>query len=253
MKAKLLNKSNNVLVIETESNIDIPDGDLDIEIKRYKEKRSLDANAYMWALLRKQALARNNRHMTVTNWDCYLESLKKYGQFTYIVLKPKAVEHFKKKHNLKSYDPIKNLCKKVLLVSLNTRGDIRNASGAIIADIRSDWKCKNEADKKYVGLCFTKIDGKEHIFSKDICAAVLEHNYLIADYFYSDAGIMLQYRDSTIAQFVVDEFVAEGEAILVYHDSFIVRESLEQKLESCMKRAYKFVVGSDRYCKIDKK
>ena len=34
--------------------------------------------------------------MTVTNWDCYLESLKKYGQFTYIVLKPKAVEHFKK-------------------------------------------------------------------------------------------------------------------------------------------------------------
>ena len=79
MKAKLLNKSNNVLVIETESNIDIPDGDLDIEIKRYKEKRSLDANAYMWALLRKQALARNNRQMTVTNWDCYLESLKRYG------------------------------------------------------------------------------------------------------------------------------------------------------------------------------
>lgn len=96
MKAKLLNKSNNVLVIETESNIDIPDGDLDIEIKRYKEKRSLDANAYMWALLRKQALARNNRQMTVTNWDCYLESLKRYGQFTYIVLKPKAVENFKK-------------------------------------------------------------------------------------------------------------------------------------------------------------
>ena len=47
MKAKLLNKSKNVLVIETEQNIDIPDGDLDIKIKRYKEKRSLDANAYI--------------------------------------------------------------------------------------------------------------------------------------------------------------------------------------------------------------
>lgn len=171
----------------------------------------------------------------------------------YVTVDKNKVEEFKKKHNLKSYDPIKNLCKKVLLVSLNIRGDIRNAAGAVTADIRSDWKCKNEADKKYVGLCFTKVDGEEHIFSKDICSAVLEHNYMIADYFYSDAGIMLQYRDSTIAQFVVDEFVADGEAILVYHDSFVVRESLEQKLETCMKKAYKYVVGSDRYCKIDKK
>lgn len=171
----------------------------------------------------------------------------------YVTVDRNKVEEFKKKHNLKSYDPVKNLCKKVLLVSLNIRGDIRNAAGAVTADIRSDWKCKNEADKKYVGLCFTKVDGKEHIFSKDICSAVLEHNYMIADYFYSDAGIMLQYRDSTIAQFVVDEFVADGEAILVYHDSFVVRESLEQKLETCMKKAYKYVVGSDRYCKIDKK
>ena len=64
MKAKLLNKSGKVLIFEIEQNVDIPDGDLDIEIKKYKEKRSLDANAYMWALLGKQALARNNRHMT---------------------------------------------------------------------------------------------------------------------------------------------------------------------------------------------
>ena len=39
----------------------------------------------------------------------------------YVTGDKNKVEEFKKKHNLKSYDPIKNLCKKVLLVSLNIR------------------------------------------------------------------------------------------------------------------------------------
>lgn len=171
----------------------------------------------------------------------------------YVIVSQKEVEEFKEKHQLNSYDPVKNLCKKILLISLNIRSNIQGAAAAILADIRNDRKSPSEADKKYVGLHFTEIDGKEHIFAKDLCAAVLEHNFPISDYFYSDVGVVLQYKDSTIAQFVVDEFVASGEAILVYHDSFIVRESLEQKLYDSMKRAYKYVVGSDRYCKIDKK
>ena len=74
MKAKLLNKSGKVLIFETESNIDIPDGDLDIEIKRYKEKRSLDANAYAWHLMQQIAKA-----LKTDKDSIYEKMLQRYG------------------------------------------------------------------------------------------------------------------------------------------------------------------------------
>ena len=96
MKAKLLNQSGKVYIFEVDEPLKIPDGEIDLTVKKLSKKRTLDANAYMWVLLGKQASVRNRNHMTVTNWDCYLESLKKYGQFTYLILKPKACEMFKK-------------------------------------------------------------------------------------------------------------------------------------------------------------
>lgn len=95
MKAKLINQTGKLLIFEFDTVPEVPAGDLDITIKKYKANRSLNANAYLWELLGKQALERNVRGMTVTNWDCYLESLKKYGQFTYIVITPRAKEQFK--------------------------------------------------------------------------------------------------------------------------------------------------------------
>jgi len=64
---------------------------LSIEVKKYRERRSLDSNAYLWVLLQKMAEV-----LHTDKWFVYLLMLKRYGQFTYIVVKPSAVEGVKK-------------------------------------------------------------------------------------------------------------------------------------------------------------
>lgn len=61
------------------------------EVKEYKEKRSLNANALLWRCLGEMASA-----LKTDKWDVYLQMLKRYGTYTYICVKPKAVEAVKK-------------------------------------------------------------------------------------------------------------------------------------------------------------
>lgn len=63
---------------------------LTVEIKQYRAKRSLDANAYMWVLLSKMAIV-----LKTTKDDLYLEMLDRYGVFTHIVVKPAVVDRVK--------------------------------------------------------------------------------------------------------------------------------------------------------------
>ena len=64
---------------------------LRIKVVKYRNKRSLDANAYLWVLLQKMAEV-----LHTDKWSLYLQMLRRYGQFTYIVVKPHAVEGVKK-------------------------------------------------------------------------------------------------------------------------------------------------------------
>ena len=64
---------------------------LRVRVVQYREKRSLDANAYLWVLLQKMTEV-----LKSDKWSLYLQMLKQYGQFTYIVVKPNAVESVKK-------------------------------------------------------------------------------------------------------------------------------------------------------------
>ena len=64
---------------------------LKIKAYKYRERRSLDAIAYLWVLLQKMAEV-----LLTDKWTMYLKMLKQYGQFTYIVVKPAAVEAVKK-------------------------------------------------------------------------------------------------------------------------------------------------------------
>lgn len=61
------------------------------EVTEYKEKRSRNANALLWACLGEIA-----RAVETDKWDIYLQMLKRYGTYTYICVKPKAVEEVKK-------------------------------------------------------------------------------------------------------------------------------------------------------------
>lgn len=66
-------------------------GDLRISVKPWKEKRSNMANALLWDMLGKMA-----RELGTDKWDVYLQMLKRYGKFTYVLVKPNAVEEVKR-------------------------------------------------------------------------------------------------------------------------------------------------------------
>lgn len=64
---------------------------LDIEIRKFKKRRSLDANAYMWVLLQKIAEATHS-----DKWSVYLQMLQRYSrEFTFVICKEQAVERLK--------------------------------------------------------------------------------------------------------------------------------------------------------------
>ena len=64
---------------------------LDIVARRHREKRSKNANAMLW-----ECLGRIASTIGADKWDIYLQMLKRYGEFTYVVVKPKAVEMLKR-------------------------------------------------------------------------------------------------------------------------------------------------------------
>lgn len=63
------------------------DKDLNLEIKQHRNHRSKDANALLWECIGRLAVA-----LRADKWDIYLLMLKRYGQYTYIVVPPNAVD-----------------------------------------------------------------------------------------------------------------------------------------------------------------
>lgn len=63
---------------------------LDCEIKVHRERRSLDANAFLWVTLSKMAGI-----LKTTKDELYLLMLERYGIFTHIIVKKEAVERVK--------------------------------------------------------------------------------------------------------------------------------------------------------------
>lgn len=69
---------------------DLKDSEIDIEAKKHREKRSLNANAMLWACIGELAKALDTDKDSV-----YLKMLKRYGKYTYICVPPQAVEQVK--------------------------------------------------------------------------------------------------------------------------------------------------------------
>lgn len=64
--------------------------DAEWELKEKRQKRSLDANGMLWACLQEIAVA-----IKSDKWSVYLQMLKRYGKFDYILCRPRAVEAMK--------------------------------------------------------------------------------------------------------------------------------------------------------------
>lgn len=69
------------------------DKQLDIKLTQHREKRSLDADALLWHCIGEISKALNPPR---DKWEIYLESLRKYGKFSYVLMDEKAVETFKR-------------------------------------------------------------------------------------------------------------------------------------------------------------
>lgn len=62
--------------------------ELRIEAKPWREKRSLNANSYLWVLLQRIA-----EKIHSDKWTVYLEMLQRYSRsFTHVIVKPHAVQ-----------------------------------------------------------------------------------------------------------------------------------------------------------------
>lgn len=62
-----------------------------LKVSKWREKRSVDANRMLWACLGQIASV-----LRTDKWEVYLLMLKRYGKFTYIVVRESAVEAMKR-------------------------------------------------------------------------------------------------------------------------------------------------------------
>ena len=69
---------------------------LDIDIKKYRKKRTLDANAYCWVLCDKIAKELSNDGAITTKEDIYKDAIKNIGTFEPMIVEEKAFDNFKR-------------------------------------------------------------------------------------------------------------------------------------------------------------
>lgn len=72
-----------------DNRVDVSDltGDVRLNVVKWREKRSLNANALLWQCLDKIA-----DELYTDKWEVYLHMLKRYGKFTYAIVPDGAVE-----------------------------------------------------------------------------------------------------------------------------------------------------------------
>jgi len=141
----------------------------------------------------------------------------------------------------KKYNPVRNFLKKCLLILINGREESQVLFK--INQLLAEDKKYDEKDRLFEGLI-------------DPCAETAieflkEHNFLIEEYFHSDAGIDLQKIDSDILSMIIEYCVQREIPILTVHDSVIVQQKYAGELITVMKESYKAVVGSNNNCRIE--
>lgn len=124
---------------------------------------------------------------------------------------------------------LRKVFKQIGLISINAN-DFNAAIQGYIADVKKEVPLEGFTDLTYEQL-------------KAYMTQWMEFHSPINEYFFSDAGAKLQNIDSKISSKVIKHFVDKGEMILCIHDSFIVKKSLEDELQSSMVKYYFDEIG----------
>lgn len=69
---------------------------LNVELKQYRPRRSLDANAYCWVLCDSIAKALTSEESTITKEAIYKDAILQIGSFEPMIIQEKAFENFKR-------------------------------------------------------------------------------------------------------------------------------------------------------------
>ena len=67
---------------------------LNVELKKWIKKRTLDCNAYMWVLIQKIAEKISTEDAIVTKEDIYKDAIKNVGAYSIVPIKSEAVEEW---------------------------------------------------------------------------------------------------------------------------------------------------------------
>ena len=92
LKISLLVDTNNKDIVEQLKN----ENKLTIELKKWRQKRSLDANSYCWVLCDKIAKELCKDGTIVTKEDVYKDAILQIGTFEPMIIEEKAFENFKR-------------------------------------------------------------------------------------------------------------------------------------------------------------
>lgn len=77
------------------------DGALDVEVKKYKSKRSLEQNRLLWALLGKMAMAMSGRATAENTEDCYIAMLESASvKADFLIGLPEVAESLKQVYRI---------------------------------------------------------------------------------------------------------------------------------------------------------
>ena len=68
---------------------------LNIDLKKYRQKRSLDANGYCWILCEKIAQEMSKDGTIVSKEDIYKDAVRNFGTFIPFIVEEKAFKQFK--------------------------------------------------------------------------------------------------------------------------------------------------------------
>lgn len=210
----------------------------------------LDFKAMHPSLLYEQEYEENSEDIDDWISNTWGGEYNPYGaQMPFLKVNMEKVEAFKNMFGLTKYDPIRNLNKHALMVSLNAK-TYQKAYVQVTEEFRADqvgWD-KLTKDAKFYG-----IESVGNFPGHTVCQAVAAYNKPIAKYFFKDQGIKMQYLDSEIVADVLNRLLMEDEVLLPEHDSVIVRASIKDKVIGYMRSAYLELMGSDKFCYLEVK
>lgn len=145
----------------------------------------------------------------------------------------------------KTHNPVRQLAKLAILIGMNSN-DKNSAAWTLGNKVKIDRAQNNIEDQEFYAMV-------GNIDYSSVLEAVQIHNDFISEHFFSDAGITLQNIDSKIMMRIVGSMGTKGHTVLAYHDSCLVKASVEDDLREAMYSAWKTVLGDTTFCKVDKK